>query len=391
MGSFGTTRPWGSTLLECRGGSAAAGLMRDRDDLWRPVGGPKTLEGTSLSSYVDQMKRVVIDHFGGPEVVSVVEDDDPRPGPGEIRVRVLASGVSLSDAQMRAGTYLGGPKPPFTPGYELVGIVDELGPGCSRLREGDRVGALTQWGANAERVCVPENYAVEVPEDLDPAEVLSLVFIYMTAYQLLHRAATAKSGEAVLVHGAAGRVGTAVLELAAAAGLRVYGTASARDRAAVERLGGVAIDYRTEDFLARVRELTGNGVDIALDPFGGAVSLRSFRALRPGGRLVIYGRQNTIARGRKNWPAVFEWYAGTAVVGLWGLLSPRRRVLAYRVQKLRIHHQDWFREDFGALLELLRADKVHPVVAERLPLADARHAHELLESTAGAGKLVLVP
>ena len=101
---------------------------------------------------------------------------------------------------------------------------------------GDRVGALTQWGANAERVCVPEKYAVEVPEDLDPAEVLSLVFIYMTAYQMLHRAARAKSGETVLVHGAAGRVGTAVLELAALAGLRVYGTASAGDRAAVERL-----------------------------------------------------------------------------------------------------------------------------------------------------------
>ena len=260
-----------------------------------------------------------------------------------------------------------------------------------RLREGDRVGALTQWGANAERVCVPEKYAVEVPEDLDPAEVLSLVFTYMTAYQMLHRAAKAKSGETVLVHGAAGRVGTAVLELGALAGLRVYGTASARDRAAVERLGAVAIDYRNEDFLARVRELTGDGVDIALDPFGGAVSLRSFRALRPGGRLVVYGRHNTIAHGRKNWPAVFEWYAATASVALWGLLSPRRRVLAYRIQKLRIHHQDWFREDFRALLELLREDKIHPVVAERLPLSDARHAHELLESTAAAGKLVLVP
>ena len=258
------------------------------------------------------MKRVVIDHFGGPEVVSVVEDDDPRPGPGEVRVRVLAAGVSLSDAQMRAGTYLGGPKPPFTPGYELVGVVEELGPGCSRLREGDRIGALTQWGADAERVCVPEAYAVEVPEDLDPAEVVSLVFTYMTAYQLLHRAAMAKSGETVLVHGAAGRVGTAVLELGALAGLRLYGTASARDRAAVERLGAVAIDYRNEDFLARVRELTGDGVDVALDGIGGAVSLRSFRALRPGGRLVVYGRQETLAHGRKNWPAVIEWYATTA-------------------------------------------------------------------------------
>ncbi|HWS93651.1 MAG TPA: zinc-binding dehydrogenase, partial [Mycobacterium sp.] len=131
--------------------------------------------------------------------------------------------------------------------------------------------------------------------------------------------------------------------------------------------------------------------DIALDPFGGAMALRSFRALRPGGRLVIYGRQHTIAQGRKNWPAVFEWYAGTATVALWGVLSRRRRVLAYRVQKLRLHHQDWFREDLGALLELLRADKIHPVVAERMPLTEARQAHEMLERTAATGKLVLVP
>src|SRR5215510_9249574 len=135
------------------------------------------------------MKRVIIDRFGGPEVLRVADVADPRPGLGQVCVRVLAAGVSFTDAQLRAGTYLGGPKPPFTPGYELVGVVDELGPACSRLRVGDRVGALTQWGANAEGVCVPEKYAVEVPEDLDEAEILSLVFIYMTAYQLLHRAA----------------------------------------------------------------------------------------------------------------------------------------------------------------------------------------------------------
>src|SRR6476659_9718723 len=159
------------------------------------------------------MKRVVIDHYGGPEVLMVVEDETPRPGPGEVRVRVLASGVSFTDAQIRAGTYLGGPKPPFTPGYELVGIVEELGPGCTRLSVGDRIGALTVWGADAERVCVLEADAVEVPEDIDPAQILNLVFTYMTAYQLLHRTAEVKRGETVLVHGAAGRVGTAVLEL----------------------------------------------------------------------------------------------------------------------------------------------------------------------------------
>src|SRR5438552_15570394 len=139
------------------------------------------------------MKRVVVDHYGGPEVLKLVEEDDPSPGAGEVRVRVLAAGVSFTDALLRAGVYLGGPQPPFTPGYELVGVVEDVGPGCSRLRAGDRVAALTVWGADAERVCVPETYAVEVPEDLAPAEVVSLVLPYMTACTLLHPLASVTS------------------------------------------------------------------------------------------------------------------------------------------------------------------------------------------------------
>src|SRR5512132_1403513 len=362
------------------------------------------------------MKRVVVDHYGGPEVLMVVEADDPRPGPGEVRVKVLAAGVSFTDSQLRAGTYIpGGPKPPFTPGYELIGVAEELGPDCTTLRVGDRIGALTVWGADAERVCLPEAGAVEVPEDLDPAEVVSLLFPYMTAYQVIHRTAMAKRGEPVLVHGAAGRVGTAALELGALAGLRLYGTASARDRAAVERLGAVAIDYRHEDFLARIRQLTGDGVDVVLDGIGGATSIRSFRALRPGGRLVVYGHYAMLARGRTSrwrWAAGWaEWYGTTATVWLWGLLDPRRKVMAYRIQRLRDSRQwlpvsgrrparlvgggpripQWFQEDMGVLLELLAADKIHPVVAERLPLAEARRAHELLAQSAAKGKIVLVP
>ena len=337
------------------------------------------------------MKRVVVGHYGGPEVLQVVEEDDPRPGPGDVRVRVLAAGVSFTDALLREGTYLGGPKPPFTPGYELVGVVEELGPGCSRLRVGDRVAALTVWGADAERVCVPETYAVDVPEDLDPAEVVSLVLPYVTAYQLLHRVARVKSGETVLVHGAAGRVGSAVLKLGALAGLRLYGTASARDRAAVEQLGAVAIDYRNEDFLARVRGLPGKGVDVVLDGLGGALSVRSFRALRPGGKLVVFGYSSALTQGRRSRRAWIKWNAQTGSVFLRGLLSPRRRVRGYRIDKLRNRRPEWFREDFLALLELLRRGEIHPVVAERLPLSEVRRAHELLESSAATGKLVLVP
>jgi NADPH:quinone reductase-like Zn-dependent oxidoreductase len=352
------------------------------------------------------MKRVVVDHYGGPEVLKVVEEDDPRPGRGEVRVRVLAAGVSFTDAQLRAGTYIaGGPKPPFTPGYELVGVVEELGPGCARLRVGDRIGALTVWGADAETVCVPEHDVVDVPEDLDPAEVVSLLFPYMTSFQALHRTAQVKPRESVLVHGAAGRVGVAALECGAAAGLQMYGTCSGRDFAKVKQLGAEPIDYRSEDFVARVRELTGGkGVDVVLDSLGGPISLRSFRVLRRGGRLVVFGRYATLSHGRKNWPAVIEWYASIGALWVWAKLSPRRRVMPYQVQRFRDRAQwragavggeprnpEWFREDFQALLELLRAGKIHPVVAERLPLTDARHAHELLESSASKGKLVLVP
>ena len=162
------------------------------------------------------------------------------------------------------------------------------------------------------------------------------------------------------MHGAAGRVGIAALELGAVAGLRLYGTASARDRAAVERLGAVAIDYRNEDFLARVRELTAGGVDVVVDGLGGPISLRSFRALRPGGRLVVFGRYTTLADGHKDWPAVIKWYAAIATVWLWDKLSPRRQVFAYHVQKYRDKatrragavggepmDPEWFREDFA--------------------------------------------
>jgi NADPH:quinone reductase-like Zn-dependent oxidoreductase len=350
-----------------------------------------------------EMRRVIVDHYGGPEVLRVVEEDDPEPGAGEVLVRVLAAGVSFTDSQLRAGTYIHVPKPPFTPGYELVGVVEELGPGCKRLQVGDRIGALTVWGADAERVLVPEVEAFEVPDDLDPAEVVSLLFPYMTAYQVLHRTAKVKKGESVLVHGAAGRVGTALLELGSAAGCRLYGTASARDREVVEAHGAVAIDYQNEDFLKRIRELTGDGVDVVADSLGGWLSVRSFRALRRGGRLVVFGHYSTLSHGRKSWRGWIEWYASVATVALMGLLSPSRKVSAYRIQKIHDRpsgiagtgggprYPEWFGEDLFRLVELLRAGKIHPVVAERLPFTDARRAHEMLETSAAKGKLVLVP
>ncbi|WP_280477124.1 medium chain dehydrogenase/reductase family protein [Nocardia asiatica] len=337
------------------------------------------------------MKRVVVSRYGGPEVLTLVEEDQPVPGHGEVCVRVLASGVSFTDSLLRAGTYPGGPKPPFTPGYEFAGIVQRVGPGCSTLQPGDHVAALVVWGGYAEMVCVRESLAIKVPDDVDPAALVSVIFPYMTAYQLIHRAARAEPGETALYHGAAGRVGVALLELAEPARLRVYGTAATSDCALVERLGGVPIDYTTEDFLTRMRALNGGGVDVAFDGIGGPMSMRSYRALRRGGRLVLFGHYSTLARGRRSWLGMTKFYGSGAAAMTAGLISPSRRVTTYRIAKLRDRHPDWFRDDLSELIRLLREGRVHPVIAERMPLTDARRAHEVLQSTASQGKIVLVP
>ena len=156
-------------------------------------------------------------------------------------------------------------------------------------------------------------------------------------------------------------------------------------------LGGVAIDSTKQDFLKRLSELTGSGVDIVLDGIGGGVSLRSYRAPRPGGRLVIFGHASTIADGRRSARGLASWYAATGCVGLAGLVSRRRHVRAYRIAKLRDRHPNWFRDDLLDLIGLLGRGEVGPIVADRLPLAEARRAHELLGGAAVEGKLVLVP
>jgi len=318
-------------------------------------------------------------------------------------VRVLAAGVSFTDALLRAGTYFGAPQPPFTPGYEIVGEVETLGPGCQTLSTGTRVAALTVWGGYAERVCLPEAELVEVTADVDPALVVSLVLPYVTAYQLLHRVVTVRAGDTVLVHGAAGRVGTAVLELGALAGTHLIGTASARHRELLESRGAVALDYRENDLCRRVREHASDGVDVVLDGIGGALSLRSFGVLKRGGTLVIFGHYGALSGGQRSLRGWLEWYLATAAVAFRAAVSRSRKVRAYRIQKLRGRSRagtatggrprrlDWFREDLSTLLELTQRGQIHPVVAKRLPLADARRAHELLNDAALVGRLVLVP
>lgn len=340
--------------------------------------------------------RIIVTHYGGPDALRVVEEECPDPTDGEARVRVLAAGVSLPDVMAREGVHPETPPVPFTPGWDLVGVVDRLGRGVSGIELGQIVAALPIHGAYAEFVCLPQRELVPVPSGLDAAEAVSLVLNYVTAYQMLHRSANVTPGRRVLIHGAAGGVGTALLQLGRLAGLEMYGTCSSRGASTVSDLGGVPIDYRHQDFVKEIHRLTNEGVDVVFDPIGGSHLWNSRKALRPGGRVVGYGLRSSL-RGEgltSGRPGSRERFRGTALFGLYiaggWLLPGRKRVVPYSIQTLKRLKPEFFRQDLIALFELLHQQKIKPLIAQRFPLAQARYAHELLEKGGVTGKIVLL-
>ena len=333
--------------------------------------------------------RVVVPRHGGPDVLQVVEEDVPEPRAGEVRVKVLAAGVSAYDLMVRrSGSIPGSPRVPFTPGEDIVGVVDKLGERVSTVEPGQRVAGWTfgDGGGYTEYICRPANQVVPVPAGLDPSEAVTVVVNYLTAHLALHKTASVQSGERILVHGAAGGVGTALLELGRLAGLEMYGTASKYNHELVSALGATPIDYRTEDFVERIRSLTGDGVDAVFDLIGGAKQLwRSHQALRKGGRLVMLGSVGASKGGM----SVIAFSVLT--VALLKLIPDSRRApLSPSMVKYPHAHNAWYRETLAELLDSAATGKIKPVVAEGIPLVEAARAHELLERGGYAGKVVLV-
>ncbi|MCX5720826.1 MAG: medium chain dehydrogenase/reductase family protein [Nitrospirae bacterium] len=340
--------------------------------------------------------RIIVNHYGGPEELRVIEEECPEPKDGEVRVRVLAAGVSLPDLMMREGIHPETPPLPFTPGWDLVGAVDRLGDGISGIEPGQIVAALPISGAYAEFVCLPQRELVPVPSGLDAAEAVSLILNYVTAYQMLHRSAHVRPGQRVLIHGAAGGVGSASLQLGRLAGLEMYGTCSSRGASVVSNLGAIPIDYERQDFVKEIHRLTSEGVDVVFDSIGGTHIWRSRKALRSGGTVVAYGLTGSLRGGRlaSGHSGGRHRFRGIAIFGLYiagGWLFPgRKRVVPYSIQWLKRLRLALFRQDLIALLDLLQQRKIKPLIARRFPLTEARQAHELLGTGGVTGKIVLV-
>ncbi len=331
--------------------------------------------------------RVVVSRHGGPDVLQMVEEPVPEPRSGEVRVRVLAAGISAYDLMHRSSGLLPGtPKPPFTLGEDIVGVVDKLGEGVMTLGLGQIVAGATfklgLGGGYAEYLCLPASELVPVPTGVDPAAAVCVVVNYLTAHMAMHHTAGVQRGERVLIHGAAGGVGSALLELGKLAGLEMYGTASSYNHERVSALGATPIDYRTEDFVKRIHNLTSDGVDVVFDPIGGFRQLwRSHRALRENGRLVWFG----VAAAKQSGLRVIPL---TLLMVIMLKLFPGGRQLLLTPDLAK--DNAWYRQTLGELLDLLAAGKIKPIVAARIPLAEAARAHELLERGGYAGKVVLI-
>jgi NADPH:quinone reductase len=322
--------------------------------------------------------------FGGPDALVLDEAPLPRPGPGQVRVRVRAASVQFTDVIIRRGAYPDlKERPPFTPGYDVVGEIDAVGPGVEGLRPGQRVADLTTIGSYARYRLLEADRVVPVPEGVDAAEAAALVLSWVTAYQLLHRHAEARRGQRILVQGAAGAVGQALLRLGQFAGLEVFGTARAEHAALVRSFGATPIDYRAED----PADVLPDGVDVVFDGIGEAGFARSWALVRRGGLLAPIGFSQPVLDGAPMW-RVALWYLR---VMLWNRWPNGKRARFYSITSYRDKHPAHFREDLGQLFAWLADGTIRPRVAERLGLADVPDAHRRLEAGGLDGKLVLVP
>lgn len=285
---------------------------------------------------------------------------------------------------VRKGIYFGmKEKPPFSPGYDLVGVIDKTGPETSIFKIGDKVADLTVTGSYTEYICLPETSLIPIPEGIDGEDAVSMVLSYVTAYQMLKRVADVKKGQSIFVHGAGGAVGTALLQISAFMGVKAYGTGSESKQELIRKLGAVPIDYRNESISNRMMKMEPQGVDAVFDAIGGESFKASFKLLKRDGILVPYGfYKNSTGKGGN---VALEFMQ----LKLWNLLPNGRKVIFYSIGGMRKKYPEWFKEDLIELFKLLKEKQLIPVIAERLPLREAKKAHEMLDEASVKGRIIL--
>jgi NADPH:quinone reductase-like Zn-dependent oxidoreductase len=324
-------------------------------------------------------KSVIVTKRGGPDVLQVVENELRDPAAREVRIKVLAAPVCLPDVTARYGQTPFCPKVPFTPGYAVIGTIDATGKDVTNVAVGDRVAALTAFGGYAEYIYWDAERLIPVPTSPDPAKAIPLILNYIVAYQIMHHSARVKAGDKVLIIGASGGIGTALLQLGKLAGLKMYGIASKSKHSILTEYGVIPIDYRTQDFVDVIRQAEPQGLDAVFDGMSGDYFRRSYALLRRGGKLVGYGNPQSTA-GMLKFLGQIIWF---------NLLPDGKSARPYSTGLSRWNWRP-FLEDWGALFKLLEEGKIDPVIAARFPNLEASKANSLLESGQVIGNIVLV-
>jgi NADPH:quinone reductase-like Zn-dependent oxidoreductase len=336
------------------------------------------------------MKAAVITRAGGPEVLKLLDRADPEPGPGEVRIRVRYAGVNFADVAARLGLYRDAPKIPCVVGYEVSGTVDKLGEGAQGLTIGDRVLAMTMFGGYAELACMPAAGVRRIPEGMSDEEAAALPVVYVTAYHMLHYLTTVRPGDRVLVHAAAGGVGIAAIQMCKAAGAEIFGTASASKHEFLREIGvRHCVDYRTQDFEAEVLRLTnGEGVDIVLDALGGSALAKSYRVLRPAGRLFTFGFSRATPGEQRAWLTILSEILRMPRFHPLRLMDRNRAVLGVNMNHLAAR-ADLLGRELDGLIDLYRQGVIRPRVDKVFPLGEAGEAHRYLQQRRNIGKVLL--
>ncbi len=321
------------------------------------------------------MKAIRVHQFGGPEVLKLEEVPDPKPGPGQVVIRIRAVGVNPVEAYVRTGTYAFKPNLPYTPGNDAAGEVVKIGPEVKRFKAGDRVFITASiTGTYAEQALCDEAKVHRLPDRVSFEQGAAMGIAYGTAYRGLFQRADAKPGETVLVHGASGGVGTASVQLARAAGMTVVGTAGSDDGMKLVREQGAhhALNHSSDGYLDELKKLTdGRGVDVVIELLANKNLANDLNVLAKKGRVAVIGNRGTIEINPRDAMAREADIRGVTLVNT---------------------SETEYREMYAALGAGLENGTLKPVVGTKIPLAEAKRAHEEIMKPSGAhGKMVLVP
>jgi synaptic vesicle membrane protein VAT-1 len=345
------------------------------------------------------MRAMVVRRYGPPEVFESQQVPDLPPKAGDVLIRVKTIGVNFADLLQRMGLYPGTPKPPFVPGIEIAGIVEknmagEKTPGSSTpydvVRQGDAVVAFTQFNAYAEWVSVPANRVFRLPPGIHFDDAAAIPVNYLTAYHSILTMGNLQPGDRILIHGAAGGVGIAAVQLARARGLVIFGTAGSAKQEFLRKMGvDHPIDYEKSDFTQVIKKFAPEGIEMVMDPIGGKSYSRSFDCLGPTGRLVVYGFSVAASSsGKRNWLRSLKALVQTPWFHPLKLMGKNVAVMGVNIGRMPARGP-YMQNVMNEIFRIYAAGTIKPIIAKSFPLGQAAEAHQFIHDRKNIGKVIL--